>query len=92
MKFNRLRKIYFDNKKINENGNQFCSDKKITRMSVRPIMKSDFKKTAFNLQKSSNKENINFNDQTSNKNIKRNLFFSKENKENKENNVQNENT
>ena len=92
MKFNRLRKIYFDNKKINENGNQFCSDKKITRMSVRPIMKSDFKKTAFNLQKSSNKENINFNDQTSNKNIKRNLFFSKENKENKENNAQNENT
>lgn len=89
MKFNGLRKYYFDNKKINENGNQFCSDKKIIRMSVRQITKSDLKKSAFNQLKTSNKENINFNEQISNKNIKRNLFFSKEEKEN---NTQNENT
>ena len=71
MKNNSLRKYYFE-KKLKQN-KKFCSDKKVERLSVKQISKSDLKKSAIHLQKSSNKENFNFNGQL-NLNIKKKLF------------------
>ena len=86
MRFNGLRKYYFE-KKIKEN--QFCSDKKINRLSVKQITQSDIKKSAFNDHKSSKNNKLNFNGQINELNIKKNLFS---NTNEKENYCPNENT
>ena len=86
MRPNGLRKYYFE-KKIKEN--QFCSDKKINRLSVKQITQSDIKKSAFNDHKSSKNNKLNFNGQINELNIKKNLFS---NTNEKENYCPNENT
>ena len=80
MRFNGLRKYYFE-KRIKEKEMQFCSDKKMNRLSIRQITQSDIKRSAFNDQKSSKNKRLNFNGQND-LNIKKNLFFDKNDKEN----------
>ena len=80
MRFNGLRKYYFE-KRLKERETQFCSDIKINRLSIRQNAQSDIKKSAFNHQKSSKKNNLNFNGQNE-LNIKKNLFLNKNDKEN----------
>lgn len=87
MKNNGLRKYYFE-KKLKGNLKQFLSDKKVERLSMRQITKSDLKKPSNNLQKSLNKEKSNFNELIK-LNIKKKLFS---NEEDKENNNLNKNT
>ena len=71
MRINGLRKFYFE-KKLKKQEAQFCSDKKINRLSVKPITKSDIKKPLIDLYKTSNKENINFNEPINKLKLRRN--------------------
>ena len=89
MRVNGVRKYYFE-KRLKRMQAQYCSDKKINRSSVKQITSSDIIKPSIDLHKTSNKENINFNEPINKFSIKRNLFSQAE--EDKENCLPNQNT